>query len=306
MQRAADEEVAAIAAEWSPELATVLVLDPATGEILANAGESGGKTIDVATTVATPPGSTMKAITMVAALETRAVTVDQKLDCTAPRKYGDRELPSLGRAVGVVDVSHMFAVSSNIGISRVFDALGGENLASYFRRFHFGEAPAIPGAATGTVPARVVSGSYEGAMLATGGGEMTATPLQMVAAFGAIADDGVYHAPTLDRGGSKAERLFSSDTARSVMGLLEAVVLDEKGTGVLARVPGVHVAGKTGTTEWTAEDGRRRMYASFIGVADLPSGRIVALVGVGGSERLSGPMTAAPAFARFVNRVRGG
>jgi beta-lactamase regulating signal transducer with metallopeptidase domain len=308
IQRAADEELAAIAKEWSPDLATVVVLDPATGEILANAGQSAGKTADVASTVAMSPGSTMKAITLVAALETHAITVDQKFECgPAPRKYdGDREIDSMGRAEGAVAVPHLFAVSSNIGVSYIFDAVGGDNLSVFIHRFHFGEAPGIPGAAAGTVPARVVTGTFQGAMTAVGGYWMTATPLQMLAAYGAIADDGVYHAPTLDRGGSTAERLFSSETARSVMGLLDAVVLDEKGTGVLARVDGVHTAGKTGTTEWTGPDGRDRTYASFIGVADLPSRRIVALVGIAASgDDLSGPGSAAPAFARLVKRIRG-
>jgi beta-lactamase regulating signal transducer with metallopeptidase domain len=312
IQRGADEEIAAIAAEWSPDVATVVVLDPATGEILANAGLSAGKPADVATTLAMPPGSTMKAITVTAALETRAITVDQKFDCGPdPRMYGDKELHDWGRAQGdlayrggAVDVAHLFAVSSNTGMSHIFDALGGENLALFIHRFHLGEAPGLPGAAAGAVPAHIVTGSFEGAMLATGAGGMTATPLQMIAAFGAIADDGVYHAPTLDRGGSTAERIFSSETARSVMSLLEAVVLDDKGTGVRARVDGVHVAGKTGTTEWTAPDGRDLTYASFIGVADLPSRRIVALVGIVARD-MSGPDAAAPAFARLVKRIRG-
>ncbi|HEY8086827.1 MAG TPA: M56 family metallopeptidase, partial [Polyangiaceae bacterium] len=82
IQRAADGELAAIAEEWSPELTTIVVLDPATGEILANAGQMGGKPADVATTVAMPPGSTMKAITLVAALDTHAVTVDQSFECS--------------------------------------------------------------------------------------------------------------------------------------------------------------------------------------------------------------------------------
>jgi beta-lactamase regulating signal transducer with metallopeptidase domain len=306
IQRAADDGIAAIAAQWSPELTTIVVLDPATGEILANAGRSGGKPADVASTVTIPPGSTMKAITMVAALETHAITVDQKFECSGPRTYGDKQLDDSHRAEGALDVPHLFAVSSNIGVSYIFDALGGDNLALFIRRFHFGEAPGIPGAATGAVPVNIASGSYEGALTAIGGHKLAVTPLQMVAAYGAIADDGVYHAPTLDRGASTGERLFSSETARSVMSLLEAVVLDEEGTGVKARVDGVHVGGKTGTVEWTAPDGRELTYASFIGVADLPSRRIVALVGIGGAgDDLSGGNAAAPAFAQLVKRIRG-
>jgi membrane carboxypeptidase/penicillin-binding protein len=306
IQRAANEEMAAMTAEWAPDLATIVVLDPATGEILANAGQSAGQSADVASTVAMAPGSTLKPITIAAALEMHAITVDQKFECSPdPRMYGDKALHG-GRADGALDVAHLLAVSSNIGTSHIFDALGGDNLGLWLHRFHFGESVGVPGSATGALPAHVATGSVEGAMLATGEG-LTATPLQMVAAYGAIADDGVYHAPTLDRGGSAAERLFSSGTAKSVMALLETAVVDETATGKAARVVGVHVAGKTGTSEWTAPDGRDRTYASFIGVADLPSHHIVALVGIEAPSRdgLSGGEAAAPVFARLVKRLRG-
>jgi beta-lactamase regulating signal transducer with metallopeptidase domain len=305
IQRAADEEIAAIAKQWSPELATVIVLDPATGEILANAGQSAGKTADVATTVAIAPGSTLKPLVIAAALEQHAITADQTFECgPSPRMYGDKKFEDVHDLDGTpIDLPHMLAVSSNIGVSHVFDALGGDNLTQWLHRFHFGEAPGIPGAATGAYPAHIVSGSLNGAVVAIGEG-LTATPLQMIAAYGAIADDGVYHTPTLDRGASTGERLFSSETASSVMALLQAVVLDEQGTGVQARVDGVHIAGKTGTAIDTAPDGREWTYASFIGIADLPSRRIVALVGIAGSEG-SGPGQAAPAFARLVKRIRG-
>jgi len=305
IQRAADEEIAAIATSYSPELATILVLDPATGEILANAGRSAGNTADVAESVAMAPGSTFKAITIAAALETHAITVDQRFECgPTPRAYDGKSFHDW-RVNGTLDLAHLLAVSSNIGTSRIFDALGGDNLALWLHRFHFGETPNVPGATTGAFPARIASGSYEGANVALGEG-LTATPLQMIAAYGAIASDGVYHAPTLDRGGSAAERIMSSETARSVMALLETAVTDETATGKAARVEGVHVAGKTGTGQWTAPDGHDRTYASFIGIADLPSRRIVALVGIQAPrDDLSGGEAAAPVFARLVKRIRG-
>ncbi len=322
IQRAADEEIAAIAAEWSPELATVLVLDPATGEILANAGrkmlwrngvpQDAGKSVDVATTVAIAPGSTLKPFSIAAALELHAITLDQTFECgPSPRMYGDKAFNDAHTSLGTLDLPHLLAVSSNIGTSRIFDALGGDNLALWLHRFHFGEAPGVPGATSGEFPAHIDNGSLKGAVVAIGEG-MTATPLQMIAAYGALANDGVYHAPTLDRGSAPAERILSSETARSVMSLLETAVVDETATGKAARVDGVHVAGKTGTAEWTAPDGRDLTYASFIGVADLPSRRIVALVGIaapprddGNDHYLGGPSAAAPAFARLVKRIRG-
>jgi cell division protein FtsI (penicillin-binding protein 3) len=183
-------------------------------------------------------------------------------------------------------------VSSNIGTSRIFDALGGDHLARTLQRFHFASAPA-----------RIVSGTFEGVNVAIGEG-LTATPLEVIAAYGALAGDGIYHAPTSDRGGSPGERVISSETARAVMALLETAMADPAATGKAARVPGVRVAGKTGTAEWTAPDGRKRTYASFVGVADLPTGRVVALVGIEAArDDMSGGSAAAPVFARLVGHL---
>lgn len=276
IQQAAEAEIAAIDATWSPELATIVVLDPVTGAILADAGR--------ASNVAIAPGSTLKPIVVAAALEERAIRVDQEFECAGPRMYGDRALDDASES-GTLDLAHLLAVSSNVGASRVFDALGGDALGAWLRRFHFGRV--------GTVPARIVTGSYDGAAVAMGVG-MTATPREMVAAYGVLANDGVSAA---------GERLVSSETARSVLSLLETVVVDGRGTGKAARVPGVRVVGKTGTSEWTAADGRSRTYASFIGIADLRWRRIVVLVGIEASrDDMSGGSAAAPVFARLVTR----
>jgi cell division protein FtsI (penicillin-binding protein 3) len=88
------------------------------------------------------------------------------------------------------------------------------------------------------------------------------------------------------------------------MTLLETAVVDDTATGKAARVDGIHVAGKTGTAVWTAPDGHERTYASFIGVADLPSRRVVVLVGIETTRSdLSGGKAAAPVFARLVKRM---
>jgi beta-lactamase regulating signal transducer with metallopeptidase domain len=295
IQSAAEQELATLMKDASGELAVVLVLDPATGEILANAGRRGDAPFDVARNQAMSPGSTLKSVTVAAALETKSITPDQVFECgPAPREYPEGQLHDHGE-YGSLDVPHLFAVSSNIGISRVFDALGGDRMSTWLGRFHFGQAP-------GQVPASIVTGTIAGATVAIGEG-MTATPMQIAAAYAALANDGVYHSPTVERSASPAERLVSSETAQQVMKLLDFVVSSDDGTGVLARVEGVHVAGKTGTADWN--DGHEVTYASFVGLADLPERRIVALVGVETRrDDVGGPRTAAPAFARLVTRLR--
>jgi cell division protein FtsI (penicillin-binding protein 3) len=128
------------------------------------------------------------------------------------------------------------------------------------------------------------------------GEAMTATPLQLASAYAAIAADGVYHAPASRTG----ERIMSSKTAGEVMAMLETSVEDPSATGKLARVAGLHVAGKTGTA-----DVDHHTYASFVGIADLPKRRVVILVGVETRrEGASGGAVAAPAFARLVGKLR--
>ena len=303
IQHAAVAGLAAMAKEWAPELATIVVLDPATGEVLANAGLSAGKPADVASQIAIAPGSTLKPVTIAAGLELHAIKVDQMFECgPAPRVYGDKTLHD-SSPNGTLDLAHLLAVSSNIGTSRIFDAIGGDNLGLWLRRFHFGGPPRVAGATAGTVPAAIASGSYEGAIVAEGGG-LTATPLEMIAAYGVLASDGVYHAPTFDRGGSPAEHILAPETAHAVMSLLETAVTDPVATGKAARVEGVHVAGKTGTAVFTTPDGHEVTYASFIGVADLPGRRVVVLVGLQAArDDLAGGKTAAPTFARLVKRL---
>jgi cell division protein FtsI (penicillin-binding protein 3) len=123
----------------------------------------------------------------------------------------------------------------------------------------------------------------------------TLSPVQVAAAFAAVANDGIYHAPSLLRGGVPGERVFTDGTARTVLHMLEGVVQRDDGTGTHARVPGYRVAGKTGTA-----DG----YASFVGALPADRPRAVILVGVNlpGQTHYANQV-ATPAFARIAGRV---
>ncbi len=291
-QAAADDVLAAIAKDWSADAAVVLVLDPATGEILADAGRVGDQPFDVARSRAIAPGSTLKPITIAAALDTGAITTTQLFDSgPKPRAYASGEIRDASPN-GQLDAAHVLAVSSNIGTSHIFDALGGDKLATYLTRFHFDAPPAM------------ATGSREGAEVAMG--EATAaTPLQMAAAYAALASDGVYHAPTTSHTASPGESLVSPATARQVMAMLDTAVTDPSATGKRAHVDGVHVAGKTGTADLGTTDGHAHTYASFIGIADLPGRRVVALVGIETQRgNISGGSSAAPAFAKLIERLR--
>jgi beta-lactamase regulating signal transducer with metallopeptidase domain len=306
LQQIASEELDRAVARWKAEAGAIVVLDPATGEVLANAGRLSGAPFDVATGRALVTGSTLKSITLAAALEEGVITAADRFDCeNGERAYGDRILRDAG-AYGSLTVPEMLAVSTNVGFSKVFDRLGGERLGRFLRRFHFASAPPAEGAAAGARSARVEDRSYEGAVLANGV-VMTASPLEVAAAYAAIANDGVYVAPTLARGAASAprERLIKPETARAVLGMLEGAVNGERATGKQARVEGVQVAGKTGTAEWRLPSGGEGLYASFVGIVPANRPRFVILVGLEAlpAEGMNGGTAAAPAFARVASQA---
>ncbi len=237
----------------------VLLLDANTGAILAEVG---------ATRVPIVTGSTLKPFTIAAALDAGAITATQTFDCSTHR-YGSDEIRD-AEPHDQLDVAHILAVSSNIGTSRIFDALGADRLVTYLAKLG--------------LPAPHVDSTFAGAQLATGEA-MAVTPLALAEAYIALAN----------------ARGITAATSRDVMAMLATVVTE--GTGKAAAVPNVAVAGKTGTAEVDV-GGARHIYASFVGFAQLPSRRVIALVGVDTLQRdLSGGSVAAPAFAQLIGKL---
>jgi beta-lactamase regulating signal transducer with metallopeptidase domain len=310
LQAIADEELDRVMQEWQGAAGTVLLLDPSTGEIVANAGRDHGKPADVAADHVYVTGSTFKAVTLAGALEDKVLAANERLDCEqGKRAYGSRIFEDY-RPFGVLTVPEALAVSSNIAFSKVFDKLGGKRLDHWVRAFHFGESPKLAGgkAAAGVVPGPFADHSFEGAVAAIGEA-VTASPLQVAAAYAVLANDGVYVAPTRDRRTSPAPRetLLRPETAQAVVRMLEGAVNSEMATGSSARlVEGPRVAGKTGTAAWEnpSAAGGKGIYASFVGLVPATKARWVILVGVEQPrDGAAGGKVAAPVFARVAKRA---
>jgi cell division protein FtsI (penicillin-binding protein 3) len=307
LQTIAEEELERVVTEWQARTGVIVVLDPTTGEVLANAGRDQGARADVAVRSAFPTGSTLKAFTLAAALEEGVISPTERIDCEhGERRYPDGRVLHDAGSYGTLSVPEMLAVSSNIGVSKVFDRLGGSRLGRWLRAFHFGEAPNLPGASGGWVPEHIEDRSLDGAAVATGG-VATASPLQVAAAYAALAHEGAYVAPTLSRatGEVRREQIVKPETARTVVAMLEQVVNSERGTGKLARVAGMRVAGKTGTAEvQESPNSTELVYSSFVGFLPSTAPRFVILVGVENTHGW-GPTVAAPVFARVAARAIG-
>ncbi len=310
MQAIADEEVARAVDAWRAEAGVVLVLEASTGAILASAGRENGAPADVAARRAFITGSTLKSFTLAAALDEGAVSPGESFDCEGGSFVYRGKRMSDPTPRGVLTVPEMLATSTNVGFTKVYDRLGGERLGRRLRAFRFGVAPPVEGATAGDAPKLEAGTSYEGAVLAIGEA-MAASPLQLAAAYGALANDGAYVAPTLAPAAAAAparEQVVKPETARAVMRMLDGVVNGELGTGKLARFDGARVAGKTGTAAWSLPNGGEGAYASFVGVVPAPpprSSRLVILVGLlqPHAENATGGAAAAPAFARVASRV---
>jgi beta-lactamase regulating signal transducer with metallopeptidase domain len=304
-QAIADEELDRALADWQAPAGTILMLEPSTGAIVASAGRSAGARFDVAVRSAYVTGSTLKPLTIAAALEEGVVSVNDRFDVGGERSYGGSHVLHDACDKGPQTLAGMLAVSSNVGVSRVFDKLGGDRLGGWLRRFHLGAAPALEGAVTGAIPAHVDDGSFDGAVLAIGEG-LAASPVQLAAAYSVFANDGVYVAPTRSRrsGAPARESLVKPETARAVLAMMEGVVESEHGTGGAAHLDGVRVAGKTGTAEWTKADGTDGSYASFVGIVPADRPRFIILVGVESPKgKAPGGKVAAPVFARVAKRA---
>jgi cell division protein FtsI (penicillin-binding protein 3) len=238
-------------------------------------------------------GSTLKTVTIAAALDARTIGVDARVDC-ATRSYPTGKIFD-PEEHGILSVADVLAVSSNVGTTRIYDTLGLDNFVAALRRFHFGDPPA-------RLPV-VDDGASARAAVFAAGELMEATPMQVAAAHAAIFDGGLYIAPTLSPTRTPVtERVLRPETAELMMAMLERSVSSDSGSGKLARIDGLRVAGKTGTGELAGG----RTYASFVGTVLDRSHAFVVLVGLEDPrEGGSGPTAAAPVFGRIMRRLLG-
>jgi len=306
--------------------AMAVVLDPRTGEVLALAIRptfnpntfldvpSRDRWRDRAVTDPFEPGSTFKVILAAAALEEGVVRPEDRI-------YGENGSVTIAKTTihdwkkyGWLTFSEVLQNSSNVGSIKVGLALGRERYYRYMSAFGFGAATGVglPGESRGLLRA---PGRWSLLSLPTMsiGQEVSVTALQMVAAFGAIANGGTLMQPrivraTFDAAGQEVRRfeprpvrqVISPETARTLTRILVRVV--ESGTGHNAAIPGYEVAGKTGTAQKLDPATRRYSRSpgvlSFVGWAPADEPRFVMLVTLDEPKNeIWGSEAAAPIFS---------
>jgi peptidoglycan glycosyltransferase len=229
----------------SGRLGGAVAVQPRTGAVLAFAG--------IAFSGLQPPGSTFKMVTTTGALEARITSPSKAYPVETKAVLEGVDLENAnGEACGGTLVAS-FAQSCNSVFAPLGVELGARRLVSVAERYGFNQAPDIAGAAESTIPAAAdIGDDLAVGSSAIGQGRVQATTLQMATIAATIGLRGRRPHLTLDydaaRGRQAAtERATSTRVARTMEQLMLAVV--RGGTGVNAALPGVQVAGKTGTAE---------------------------------------------------------
>ncbi|HLB19819.1 MAG TPA: penicillin-binding protein 2 [Gaiellaceae bacterium] len=324
IQANAEEVLRETVRKWAAKSASAIVLDPRTGAILAMAVQPGFNANSFPSTPSDlqrnrtvtdtyEPGSTFKLVTVAGALSERIVSPRTRFRLPYSLHVADRVIHDAEKR-GIVNysVAQILAHSSNIGAITLAEMLGRTRLSSWITKFGFGRTTGIdfPGESPGIVlPPDKWSGSTIGNVPIGQG--IAVTPVQMAAAYAAIANRGVWSRPHLVdhvAGGARPSlnhrRLVSPKIAKQLMTMLKDVVAE--GTGQFAAVPGYQVAGKTGTAQKPDSHGgyaTGRYVASFVGIVPASRPRFVILVAVDEPRgAIWGGTVAAPAFqqiARF-------
>lgn len=318
----------------------VVALHPETGEILALTGAPAFDPVDRRAVDGSPfsnpvvrdqyePGSVQKAITLAAALETGAVRLDTVIPqvgdsieivegaCRSRTDdiagcYGDNE----EHETRDMQVQEIFTISSNVGIIKIASRLPEGALDEYMQRFGLGRRTGVDfnGEATGQITVDPTCSTCLAS--AAIGYSVAVTPIQLAAAYGAIANDGEWVSPHLVAqrvdvdGTESAERVerrqvIDENTAWQIRQLLENVVSEDEGTGTAAAVPGYHVGGKTGTASKLLPDGtyaEDENIASFVGMAPIDDPKVVVAVVIDNPafQYRFGGLAAAPVFAEVM------
>lgn len=326
VQDIAETELRRAVAEFGAKGGAVIVMDVPTGDVLALAespsipARDGSSHADSLWTLRSvshvyEPGSTFKLVTAAALLDKTAIAPADSFDAEDGRA-------DLGFAVindphphRFLTIEEAFMYSSNIVMAKASGSLQNGDLYGYAKLFGFGAKTGVglPGESAGLVPPIERWSARTRATMAFGQ-EVAVTPLQLLNAYAAIANDGVMMMPRLvkavvdPRTGDVIEsepvvvrRVVSEETARTLREFCLQVV--EQGTAQAAKVEFMRVAGKTGTAQKAGRHGYifNRYISSFVGFAPYEAPRIACLVMIDEpkwSVRFGGD-SAAPAFGRI-------
>jgi cell division protein FtsI (penicillin-binding protein 3) len=270
---------------------SAVVLDIATGEVLAmanvpsfnpNAVDSGDRDAhrNRAVTDLFEPGSTMKPLTVAAALEAGVIT-PRTLFNTSPGWIPNGQYRTTDtHDYGTLDTTGVITKSSNVGASLIAQRLTSQQLYGFARRFGYGQSThsGFPGEASGLLPSPDRWSGTTKQTMSYGYG-LSVTLLQVAHAYAALANHGVMHAPTFMKGqATPTTQVLTPPLAHEIIKMMQTVT-EPGGTATRAAILGYHVAGKTGTARVASDGGYLRRYVSFFaGVVPVDNPRFAMAV----------------------------
>ena len=327
-----EQELDRAMAENDPLSITCIAMDPRTGEILAMANRPSynpNRFWDYdpeiwknrSVSFIYEPGSTFKTFTAGAALQEGVVSPNQIFVDPGYVMVSGKKIQNWnGESFGTVTFTDVIKNSLNTGFALVGLDLGAEKMTDYAKRFGFGEPTGIelPGEEAGILfePDYMVDSDI--ATMAIGQ-SIAVTPLQLVTAMCAVANDGVLLKPHIVKTIKNANgttfsetrveevrRSIESATDKTLVSLLEQVV--SSGGGGKAKVKGYRIAGKTGTAQKIREEGigyqEGRYIASFCGFAPVENPRLALLVMIDDPYgTFYGGQVAAPVAGRIFSQI---
>ncbi len=317
LQYLAYRELKAAVAEQNARAGSLVILDVATGEILAMVNQPSYNPNDRsrlhpqqmrnrAITDVLEPGSTLKPFTVMAALETGRYTPDTKIN-THPGylQVGEKTLLD-HRDYGVIDVTTVLTKSSQVGVSKIALDLDPQRVPDLLQRVGLGRlsGTGFPGERLGVFPNPPHWSDIERATLAFGHG-ISVTALQLAQAYATIASGGVRRPVSLLKRTEipDGKQVVSEVIAHQVRDMLKTVT-QPGGTATRAQIPAYGVAGKTGTAHKVGETGYldHKYVALFAGMAPADNPRLVAVVIIDEPKDggYYGGEAAAPVFANVV------
>ncbi len=332
-QSIADEELKKGIARTQADAGLVVMMRPQTGEILAMANFPQVNLNKVQDADALKnriisdmyePGSVFKIVTASAALQNEVVTLDKVFFGENGKytiEYPGKKFRLINDAHPLKNVSFIdaMALSSNIIMAKVSDLIGQEKLYKQARDYGFGMMTGIelPSESNGQLR-KTSEWSMASLNSIAYGYEVGVTPLQMISAYSAVANDGMLMKPYIvqrenDENGQEVyagqpqmiRRVISKNVNEQVKQMLEAVV--EYGSGMVVKIPGIRIAGKTGTSRKHVngkyEEGSYN--ASFIGFFPAEKPEIVCLVMIEKPKTggYYGATASAPIFKAIAERI---
>lgn len=284
-----------------------------------NSPGSGAPLLNRATQSSYAPGSTFKVVTASAAIDSGRYTPDSTINGDSPKTISGVPMKNdLGQSFGDVSLTTAMTYSVNTVFGQIGEALGKRTMDDYMRRFGFYRTPPLDYPADETFASGerlngrllpVTSPQVDVGRMAIGQDKLAVTPLQMAMVVAAVANGGKLMTPHLtdrvvDPDGRTVTRVqprvwstpISASTADAVNRMMRNVV--ESGTGTAVQLPGIQVAGKTGTAE-VGTLGANLTQPSFVAFAPADGPRIAIAVTVERSQGGFGGTVAAP-IARAV------